>query len=160
MDTSFSNINHSSSVFLWQTFNVSVWSVCRLIECTVRHRNGALKIFYFFPVLIHKQTFIFSQKQYIYHGCERQQSHASPHEQVLSHEHQNGSNTDVMIVHKTLTPLFCCKSMLLGYLLPHKVQIYAISKRPYSLLCAGPQGDYSRFSVVTPPVIYRTGKPV
>lgn len=111
--------------------------------------NGALKIFYFFPVLIHNQTFIFPQKQYIYiyHGCERQQSHASPHEQVLSHEHQNGSNTDIMIVHKTLTPLFGCKSMLLGYLLRHKVQIYAISKRPYSLLCAGPQGEHSQQSL-------------
>lgn len=54
----------------------------------------------------------------------------------------------VMIVHKTLTPLFCCKSMLLGYLLRHKVQIYAISKRPYSRLCVGPWGDRSLQSLI------------
>lgn len=68
-------------------------------------------------------------------------------------------NTD-MIVHKTPTPLFCCKSMLLGYLLRHKVQIYAISKQSHSLLCVGPGGNYSKFSAVTCPVIYSTGKPV
>lgn len=33
--------------------------------------------------------------------------------------------------------------MLLGYLLRHQVQIYAISKRPYSLLCVGPPDEYS-----------------
>lgn len=60
------------------------------------------------------------------------------------HGQQNGSHTDV-IVHETLTPLVCCKSMLLGYLLQHRVQIYTIGKWPYYLLCVGPlQGDQSQ----------------
>ena len=62
------------------------------------------------------------------------------------HGQQNGSHTDV-IVHETLSPLVCCKSMLLGYLLQHRVQIYTIGKWPFYLLCVGPlQGDQSQQS--------------
>lgn len=42
-------------------------------------------------------------------------------------KHQQGSHTDVM-GQGTLAPLGCCKSMLLGYLLWHKLQIYSTGK--------------------------------
>lgn len=51
--------------------------------------------------------------------------------------------------HDDCTENICCKSMLLGYLLPHKVQIFAIIKVSHSLLCVGPRGESPTFSDVT-----------